>query len=651
LVAKIEKNELKEKVIRAKEALGESAAHIIAQDLSIEDFDEVNLKATCPFHSEDTPSFIWNHKNNSFKCFGCGKVYGIVDHYMSFHNQTFLGAVELLFSETNIQHSFGEKGVQTMRNYNYPQYEASEDRTEVEKYFAMRKISKETLDYCDVKQDKHGNVMWNFFNENDVLVTVKTRHSRKPKRNEQKEWYLKDYDNKPILYNMNKIDPTQPLIITEGQIDCLTVIEAGYKNVVSVPGGTENLKWVEECFDWLEGFDKIILWFDNDAPGLKSRKEAVARLGTWRTLVVDIPDIKHEGKTVRFKDANEVLFFTGDLQLIVDMISSAREMPIAGVINLGDVEDFDISKASGLFSSVDPLKRMLYKYVFGSVAIITGKRGSGKSSFANQEFVSASLEQGYDTFVFSGEIKASILKSWIEINMLGREHVTMIDEFNRKVNPNAKKKMREWYDKRIWIYDTSSNKEAEVFEKAIAVTRKYGVKVWVLDNLSILDLDEGDNNELRKQKEFIVKCVNYAALYDVLIVLVVHPRKTAIHQKDLVADDVGGTGALTNLAQYVLTVHRFTDEEKKGTPSGRIGGGFKKGCEPIEFDVSIEVLKNRYTGKLGKAFLYFSYPDYRFFSTLKELYKRLKWNTDNTPLPTVDPRDENQPFQKGIEIS
>ena len=40
---------------------------------------------------------------------------------------------------------------------------------------------------------------------------------------------------------MNKIDVTKPLICVEGEIDCMSVFEAGWQNVVSVPFGSQSL--------------------------------------------------------------------------------------------------------------------------------------------------------------------------------------------------------------------------------------------------------------------------------------------------------------------------------------------------------------------------------------------------------------------------
>ena len=62
-------------------------------------------------------------------------------------------------------------------------------------------------------------------------------------------------------------------------------------------------------------------------------------------------------------------------------------------------------------------------------------------------------------------------------------------------------------------------------------------------------------------------------------------------------------------------------------------GGYKEGKEPIPYDVVIDVLKNRYTGKIDEAQEYFDYNSYRFYNTPKELWKRYGWNKDTSPLP------------------
>jgi DNA primase len=48
----------KDLIDKAKNILKEKQAFIIAEEKSLREFNEVNLKSLCPFHEENTPSFI-----------------------------------------------------------------------------------------------------------------------------------------------------------------------------------------------------------------------------------------------------------------------------------------------------------------------------------------------------------------------------------------------------------------------------------------------------------------------------------------------------------------------------------------------------------------------------------------------------------------
>lgn len=625
----------KDLILEAKEKFGTDAMNIIANDLKLEEFSEKDGKSLCPFHREDTPSFIWNRKDNSFHCFACGVNYGIIDHYMQFNNLTFLESIQKLFSFVGIKYQFGEKGVKTKKDYRYPKYDCCGSREKVDEYLGKRKISKETLDYCDVCQDESGNIVFNFFDTNDVLTLVKYRPSKKIEH-ETKSWCQKDADTRPLLFNMNRIDTTKPLLITEGEIDTLSIIEAGYKNAVSVPLGANNFGWIEENFEWLEQFDKIIIWSDNDKSGLSMRREACARLGTWRTLYVDLPnEIKLDNGEIKHpKDANEILFYLGS-KGVLDFIDNAQELPITGIKDLSSIEDFDLEQAEGLYPRLKSIKDIVYKFLFGSVVLVTGLRGSGKSTAINQFFVCEPLEQGHDIFMFSGELSGAVLKSWIELTMAGPEKIKMKDDFVHIIDSQARKEMRDWYKGRIWIYNENSNKIDDILDKAIASTRKYGTKVWVIDNLMTLDIGASDKDINQKQKDLIVKLNKLALLYNVLIVLVAHPRKLMAGM-ELVTDDISGSGDLGNLAQYILSVRRFNQKEKAGEKDGK--GNYKTGKEPIAEDAELNLMKNRYTGKIDKTKVFFNYASYRFYNTTSELNFRYKWNESKEPESMIDTR-------------
>ena len=91
---------------KAKDNLGDNNAFLMAELLGLENFDDKNLKACCPYHNEDTASFIYNKKNKTFHCFGCNKTVDIIDVLMEKGN-TFLEAARYLFEKANIAYSFG----------------------------------------------------------------------------------------------------------------------------------------------------------------------------------------------------------------------------------------------------------------------------------------------------------------------------------------------------------------------------------------------------------------------------------------------------------------------------------------------------------------------------------------------------------------
>ena len=616
------------------------------------DYNERTKAASCPFHEDKTPSFIWNDKSNCFHCFGCSKNFGIIDLYME-QGLTYLEAVQKLFEKTEIEYSFGEKGIASKPSYVYPKREENNDMTKVIEYWGKRGISEKTLKYADIQADKFGNTVFNYYNDSDVLMNVKYRPSHKIQKGEAKCWFQKGTSFSPILFNMNKCDPSKPLYIQEGEGDCLSVIEAGYTNVVSVPNGSQNMQWIEENWDWLSQFPKIIIWSDNDEPGKKMRKEAIHRLGSWRTYYIEITDHvpdeyaekypQLKGKLI--KDANELLFYYGK-EKVLSYLNNPLELPVENVSDLSKAEDFDINNAEGLYTGIKDLDNQIYKIVFGTVNIITGKSGEGKSVFVNQIAICQALQQGDDVFVFSGELPTPHLKNWVETNMIGRENITMENGHIRHLNTEARNKMRQWYSGRVMVYDDSYDTTAKaLLIKMEEMARKFGTKVFLIDNLMMVDLECSEEGRLQAEKNFIKELIFFAKKFNVLVFLVAHPRKIGGDIR-ISKEDIAGSSNIVNLAHTVFSVHRYTKQEKEGEE--KPNGEYFKGKEPKEYDTVVEVLKNRITGLLPECEMYFDYNSYRFYRTPEELWMRYKWNTDTSPLPTTDPNNHRKEIESPL---
>jgi twinkle protein len=90
----------------------------------------------------------------------------------------------------------------------------------------------------------------------------------------------------------------------------------------------------------------------------------------------------------------------------------------------------------------------------------------------------------------------------------------------------------------------------KVFE---ACARRYGCKVFILDNLmsALTSADE----ENKAQAKFTARLKAFASKYKVHVIMVAHPRKTKA-DATFTNDDIAGSSVITNLADNVINVER-----------------------------------------------------------------------------------------------
>jgi twinkle protein len=626
----------KEQILKAKAKLGDENAEIIADLLNLEKYDSINKKALCCWHPENSPSFIYNQKNYSFHCFGCGKNTDIIDAYIH-KGETYLEAVQRLFDAAKIPFSFGEKGVQTKHQYKYPNPIPIKDKQKVYSYLGKRCISQRVIDAADVREDEHGNIAFNYYDANDVLCLVKYRpsHQIDKEKGEIKSWCQKGSDTTPLLFNMSRINVNAPLLICEGEIDCLAAIESGFANAVSVPFGANNYSWIEENFDWLEQFNSIIICADNDEAGIKMQKECVYRLGSWRTKFVDIPPVHADGENKKLmNDLNHVLFYEGK-EAVLNLIMNAKDSPVDSVLDFSEIVNVDLDEIDGINIGIPDLDSRLMKLFYGTFTIITGVNGSGKSSFLSQLICNA-IDEEKNAFLYSGELPNFQSKNWVNYILAGQRNVKEYS-FNGarywKVTQEAQTAINNYYRGKLFIYKDGYDHKIESLLKAMEdTTRRFGCKLHVIDNLTAINLEANDQNKFIRQELLVTRLIEFAKKYNVAVLLVVHPHKIE-QMRRLNKMDVQGISAIIDLAHRILSLYRVTEEDRKGIPSKKGTGWYK---EPINFDVLCDILKDRLMGHEGGcAGLYYDKPSRRFYSDEVLLDKKYGWDKTEykTPLP------------------
>ena len=624
---------------KAKDKLGDNNAFLMAELLELENFDDKNLKACCPYHNEDTASFIYNKKNKTFHCFGCNKTVDIIDVLMEKGN-TFLEAAKYLFEKAGIEYSFGEKDVRTRHNYRYPHEEPINEKEHVIDYWGKRGISKNVIDYLDIREDSHGNGVFNFYDTNDVLTMVKYRPARTVEKHsgQPKTWCQKDADTSALLFNMNRVNTSKPLLITEGETDCASAIEAGYINTVSVPLGAGNLHWIEENWDWLNNFDSIIIWSDNDEAGIKMRKECIYRLGTWRTKYISTPEFfeKENGKRVPLKDINDCLQ-VGGKEFVMNLISEAKDVPVKSVVDYSEIEELDISQMDGVKTGIKPLDDELLKIFYGTLTVLSGRPGSGKTSIIDQT-IARTIDDGSPVFLFSKEMPERMSANWFNTIIAGRRNmVERTSRDNRKyyIVPQAtQKKMQAHYNMKLFIYrDDEPNDVDSVLKSAEECVRKFGCKLIVLDNLMMIDLNCSESDKNTAQTNLINALIKFAAKFNVAVVLIAHPRKTQDTNSDIEMYDISGTSNIINLAMRSIGLRRVSKKEKNDPKS-----------KWHNYDVVLTVIKDRLLGKADfQMGLWYDLTSRRFYTDYDEYDAKFAWddNVYTDRLPYVDRSIDN----------
>lgn len=483
-------------------------------------------------------------------------------------------------------------------------------------YLQKRGISAEVTEKYEITTQKNNDsiLVFPFYNENNELKFIKYRNTAfvKGETDGSKEWCERDC--MPILFGMNHCNTeNKTLIITEGQIDSLSVTEAGFDNAVSVPTGCNGFTWVPHCWDWLQNFNELIIF--GDCENERITLTELGRKFNGLTKVVRKEDY------LDCKDANEILQKYG-ASAITKAIQKAEPIPVKGIVDLAKVKSVnleDIEKVSTKMKKIDSI--LSGGIHVGELILLSGNRGDGKSTFMGQLIANA-IEK-WNCFAYSGELVDFMFKDWIVKQISGK----------KKLFPTEAEKMDEFLQGKIYLYDSDSieGNETEallqMIEKAI---KQYGCKLICIDNLMTAMDAESNETLYRSQSMFVGKLKKIAQVFDVAVILVAHPRKSN-GKTNVDNDDVSGTGDITNKADVVMFYSRIKEE--------------KESDENIR---ELKITKNRLTGRLTnerrRIYLRYDAESKRIVDDLQSFDYSTGWN-DGEDVNRFSPVDDEEcPF-------
>lgn len=444
------------------------------------------------------------------------------------------------------------------------------------RYLEGRGISRGVTEryHISARKDNENVLVFPFYDENHTLRFVKYRKTNFDKeRDKNKEWCEKD--TMPILFGMDQCQDFSCLVITEGQIDSLSVAEAGISNAVSVPNGARGFTWIENCWDWVTKFPEVVVFGDCER-GKVTLVDELSRRLRCKLRVVRQEDYLGE------KDANAILQKYGP-EAIRQAVHNAQVLPVNHVVRLADVESVDLNDLERIRTGFSNLDRVVDGFFMGQLVLLTGKRGEGKSTLMGQLMAEA-LNQGYKVLAYSGELPGYQFKRWLDFQLAGPQNV--LTTYNVYSDPRYSlegetvQRLNRWYYDNAFLYDNNSlngdeyESLLETIEKTI---QRYGVKLVCVDNLmTAIDVASADSQYIQ-QSQFVRSLKQIAVRYNVVVLLVAHPKKTDGKVTD--NDAVSGSSDITNRADIVLSYVKNSEGE---APGGKVF-----------------IMKNRMTGKLA----------------------------------------------------
>ena len=378
-----------------------------------------NYFGLCPFHSEKTPSFSVAPDKQMYHCFGCKKGGGVFNFIMEIENLTFPEAVEFLARRAGMplpqegeMQNDGDRLRRRVLELNrtaarwfYDQLQQPQgaavqaylDKRQIRRSVAVRFGMGASLDQWDAllramsekgftKKELmaaglavagRGGRIYDKFRNRLMLPVIDVRGdvvgfgSRVIDNSEPKYMNTTDtptYSKRRVLYGLNLAKKTKRpnIILCEGNLDVVTLHQAGFDNAVACMGTALT----QEQIHLLSRFTKeLVLCYDNDKAGQMATDRALELLENteFKVKVLRLPQRLVDGQYVK-QDADDFIKYQGRdaFEKLLSGSANGMEFTLSQVADKYDLkEDKDrIAYAAEIAETLarlgDPVEREVY---------------------------------------------------------------------------------------------------------------------------------------------------------------------------------------------------------------------------------------------------------------------------------------------------
>jgi len=334
----------------------------------------------------------------------------------------------------------------------------------------------------------------------------------------------------------------------------LSLYEAGISNAISVPNGatlnSNNLEYLDNCIDYFEDKQKVIIAVDSDEAGQALQTELVRRLGAEVCYIATFQDCK---------DANEYLLKYGKEQL-AKRITGAKPVPLENVTTFRDIEGeiTDFVKNGfkpGFQVGLENFDNIFSTYT-GQFITVTGIPSSGKSDFVDQMCVGYNKNYGWKTAFASPENAPTYLHAHKLMRKVWEYMPSAQDIGNDKWNQVA-----EHINDNFFFIDMERYTLESVLRKGAELVKRKGIKCLVIDPFNkVRDVDAKSDDVNRYTMDYLQKIEMFCKKYDVLVFIVAHPTKMYKDSNGKIEEptmyNIKGGGEWYDASYHGLLVHR-----------------------------------------------------------------------------------------------
>lgn len=383
------------------------------------------------------------------------------------------------------------------------------------------------------------------------------------------------------LYNADALSRDQelPVVITEGEIDCLTVLQSGFLRTVSLPDGwTEQGNKTEalgEAVDALRASPYVIVAGDNDRAG-ESLPKAVANILAGH-------DVRYVTWPEGCKDANDVLIAHGE-GMVAKCLNEARRIDPPGGVISGFSDMPPMSTQRILKIGREPFDKVIALEI-GETSVWTGLPGNGKSTLVTWVADEVSIHEGIRVGMIGFETHPFRIR-----DQLARSHT---HKAWRALSDGEREKLLEDLDARWRMVHFSGDMEnhlgwLEGMVKALAVRDR--CKLIILDPWNEMEHLPEPGESMTHYINFALRTIRrWAHALECHIAIVAHPAKIRSEGKPRppTGYDIADSAAFFNKPGLGVTVHPTDDEYQVQIINWKtrdaLAYGTQKGHVTVEF--------------------------------------------------------------------